>query len=119
MASALGLLQCLGQLVRTGGGLAAAADALHPLDGLLHRHPLQQHGDALKVAAAPAHYLDGLDEAVLHLDGEGPGADPPGCVLNGHIETAPYGQKMGPADRLSTIIPGVEKKDKGRLPYLI
>ena len=33
--------------------------------------------------------LDGLDDAVLHLNGKGPGADAPGRVLNGHSDDGP------------------------------
>ena len=38
---------------------------------------------------AAADDLDGLDDAVLHLNGKGPGADAPGRVLNGHSDDVP------------------------------
>ena len=63
--SSLSRFQRLGDLVRAGGGLSAAADALQPLDGLVHRHAPQQAGDTLQVAVAAADHLDGLDDADL------------------------------------------------------
>ena len=54
-----GGFQRLGNLVGAGGGLPAAADALQPLNGLLHRHPLQQAGDTLEIAVtAPTTWTD-------------------------------------------------------------
>ena len=49
-----GDLEGLGQLVGTGGGLVAAADALDLLDGILGPHPLHQAGHPLAVAVAAA-----------------------------------------------------------------
>ena len=46
------LFERLGHLVGTGCGFHPAADPLHALDRLLHRHPFQKTGDALEIPAA-------------------------------------------------------------------
>src|SRR5699024_4099014 len=71
------LFQVLGDLVGAAGGLGPAGDALHPGDGVLRLHPLEQAGDAFQVAVAAAHYLDGLNGVVgreLDLGHAGAGA---------------------------------------------
>lgn len=55
------LLQSPCQLVRAGGVLEAAADALQPGNGLLRRQSLHQDGDALQIAAAAAQNLQVLN----------------------------------------------------------
>lgn len=51
-----------------------AADPLHALDRLLHRHPFQQTGDALEIPAASPRHLYRLDDSIFRLDLEPPGA---------------------------------------------
>src|SRR5699024_6082846 len=57
--------QGVGDLVRAGGGLAAAGDALHTGNGILGLLTPQQRADALQVAVAAAHDLHGMDGAVV------------------------------------------------------
>src|SRR5699024_2411055 len=65
-----------------------AADAVQAADGLLHRHPLHQAGDPLKVPVASAHEFHMADGAVLgHLDADIPGADAPGGIAICHHTT--------------------------------
>ena len=65
------LFQCLfdgsGQLVGTGGGLEAAADAFQLGDDVLGFHAFHQCGDALRVAIAAAVELHIPQDAVLDL----------------------------------------------------
>ena len=63
----LGFLQGLGQLVRAGGGLHAAADALHTGDHILDFLALYQRSDSLQVAVAAAQELYVMDLSVLHI----------------------------------------------------
>lgn len=67
-------LQRAGELVRAGGRLVAASDALQPLDRLVHVHAGDEGRDALRVAAAAAVVLYVCDDApVVDLDVDGRG----------------------------------------------
>ena len=63
----LGGQQRLGELVRAGRGLRAAADALQAGDQLIDIHALGQPGDALRVAAAAADKTDVRDLIAVQL----------------------------------------------------
>ena len=63
----LSFLQGLGQLIRAGGGLHAAADTLHTRDHILDFLALHQRGDAFQVAVATAQELYIMDSSVLHV----------------------------------------------------
>ncbi len=67
------LFERLGHLVGTGCGFHPAADPLHALDRLLHRHPFQQTGDALEIPAASPRHLYRLDDSIFRLDLKLPG----------------------------------------------
>jgi len=58
-------LEVLGDLVGAAGGTGAAGRALHPGDGVLCLHALEQTADALQVAVAAADDFDGLDGVVI------------------------------------------------------
>ena len=62
------LFQSESQLVRAGGGLGAAADALQLGDGLLGLHSLHQRADALQIAVAASCEFYGVNDSVLQGD---------------------------------------------------
>ena len=65
--SANRLLQCLCQLIRAGGGFAAAGGAFQTRDNLCNVHTFDQRADALEVAVATADELNVLHLAVLNV----------------------------------------------------
>ena len=62
------LLQGLGQLVRAGGGLKAAADAFQLGNGLFGVHTLYQGADAFQIAIASAYELNVVNPSVLQIE---------------------------------------------------
>ena len=63
--------QCAAELVRAGGGLAAAADAVEFLDDVVDFLSGDQAADALEVSVASAYEEDLLNDALVidgHID---------------------------------------------------
>lgn len=60
-------LQSLCQLVRAGGGSAAAADALYAGDDFIDIHALNELADALQVTVAAAEEVQVMYLAVLNV----------------------------------------------------
>ena len=83
--SALDFLECLCQLIGAGGGLHAAADALHTGDHIVDIHTLNQSGNALQIAVAAPKELDGLNLVILNLKKDALRAGSFGLVFVLHI----------------------------------
>lgn len=70
------LLQCLCQLIGTGGWAEAAFDALHALDGVINFHASYQACNALCISGTAAGKYYRFDYIPFYLNVDGLGANP-------------------------------------------
>ena len=77
-------LQSLGQLIGAGGRTAAAADAFHPGDDIVHILAFAQSADALQVAVAAADETQVMYFAVHDFEDNLTGAGAAGLVMMFH-----------------------------------